>query len=111
MSRESGGIGIGTIIFWVILANIFLSDGDEKVDVKVKVDDKPTITESVKNTIDDVKDESKKIVGNIKIVVSSGIKEYKKEKEAEKIKEKEAEKQVEKFDSDDDIYGSTEDKY
>ena len=62
-STKSGGIGIGTVIFWIIMWNLIFDDDDEKeVNVVVEEDDKQSITETVKQTVDNLKPEAQALI-------------------------------------------------
>ena len=90
-STKSGGIGIGTVIFWIIMWNLIFDDDDEKeVNVVVEEDDKQSITETVKQTVDNLKPYEEMI-----------------EQEDPKPKKE----STDNFEQDDDLYGSSEDKY
>ena len=61
MASSSGGIGIGTIIFIVVVGyNIFFDDNDKNTE-NVK-SNKTTIKQTVDQTIKDVKNDSKKLI-------------------------------------------------
>jgi hypothetical protein len=82
---SSGGIGIGTIIFCIIIYNVFFGDDDKNKDVK-EID--------VKTQDEYVSDETKKeIKENIKNVVTSAKKAF--EEAEDKLTKKQNEKEAE----------------
>ena len=68
MSKStSGGIGLGTIIFWAFLAWMFFSDGEsDKTEVEVKPQDETQISDHLKNAANEVKEGTKLIIEKAK---------------------------------------------
>ena len=118
MSSKGGSIGIGTIIFWGFIAYSIFGGGDDDADKKPKdTTSKPSIEEKVeKITIkfgDTVADLIE--VGEEKVLAKSQKKEKKVVAEnttTEKPKNHTTEKaKNDPYESDDDLYGSTDDKW
>ena len=93
MSSSTGsGIGIGGIIFMLVVGyNLFFDDDDEdKKDVDSKKDKKPAISETTKKSIEKVKEDAKKAINSAKQALTKVIEDYKKNKtEVEDFSDKE----------------------
>lgn len=126
MSESSGGIGIGTIIFWIFIMNMFgFCDGDDEKTIEVVIDDKPSVVDQIKDSVSDVKPELERAVNNAKksfedakenLVnqTKNAVKEVKKEKKVLEESKKTEQVLVDKYDSiieDDDRYKSSENLY
>lgn len=113
MSDSSGGFSLGNIIFWIVMLNMFgFCDGDEDSNTKVEitVDDKPSITEQVKEKIGDIKPEIEEVVEKAKKSFDT-VKKDVKDQMTKEIDEPERVTE-EKFDENyDSVYGTNEDKW
>lgn len=57
MSKSSSSfLSLPTIIFLVVMYNVIFDDDDDKKDVEVEVDNKPAISEGVKENLNDAKE-------------------------------------------------------
>jgi hypothetical protein len=78
-SSSSGGIGIGGIIFAMIIGyNLFFDDDEDKKDVDVKKTDKPVVEETTKKSIETVKEDAKKLIEDAKKALTKVVEDYKK---------------------------------
>lgn len=121
MSRSSsGGIGIGSILFWGWILWSFFGGGDDtdKTEVEVKEDNKPSIVETVKENVNTIiTDEDKKLLkdelDNLKAKVEEAKDDFFKAKEPEKeiVKAEPKEKSDSIYGNPDDVYGNTKDKF
>jgi len=111
MSKSGSGFDIGTIIFCIIMYNVFFSCDDE--DTTVVEDNKPTIIEQVS---EELKPEIEQVMAIAKDVRNKVLpwKETQKAKNGTTQKANERPiTEVEKIKpiEDDDLYGSTADRY
>ncbi len=113
-SSSGGGLGIGTIVFWVIMANVFFFNDDDE-DTEVVEDNTPSIVEQVAEDVNQLRE----VVKDGAYVVKGEIKEFRDKVAIERENTEEAnEHTTEKAnespkpkDDPDDLYGSSEDKY
>lgn len=68
MANKEGGIGFGSIVMGIIFYNIFFGGDDDADDKKVEIveDERPAITEQVKESIDNLKPEAKEVLSKAK---------------------------------------------
>lgn len=113
MSDSSGGFSFGNIIFWIVMLNMcsfFGDDEDSNTKVEITVDDKPSITEQVKEKIGDIKPEIEEAVEKAKKSFDT-VKKDVKDQMTKEIDESEGVIE-EKFDENyDSVYGTNEDKW
>ena len=116
MSGKSS-IGIGTIIFWIIIGYSIFGGDDEK---EVKEDNRPSITPTIIEDVKDkVKDKVKDLKPKVNELVNSFFEEVEKTDDKEFLgqikvpEEKEKEKEKEPNDpyNTDDKYGDIDDKW
>jgi len=66
MADKSSFISIPSIIFMILVYNIFFGDGDDKKEVKVVENDKPVIEQTVDEPIDVIKKDVKVAIKDAK---------------------------------------------
>ena len=117
MSDSSGSFSFGNIIFWIVMLNMFgFCDGDEDSNTKVEitVDDKPSITEQVKEKIGDIKPELEEVVEKAKKSFDTVKKDVKDQmtKEMNESMGNDENNTEKKFNENyDSVYGTNEDKW
>jgi hypothetical protein len=89
-NKRSGGIGIGTIIFWLIVGYMWWG-GDNKKETKIITNEKTSVSDTVRDSAQNIKKEFTKIIKSAKKRVEIIVDENKKEKEKEKPKEEKEE--------------------
>lgn len=79
-TSSSGGMGIGSVIFMLVVGyNLFFDDDDEdKKDVESKKADKPAIEKTV--DVESVKHTAKKLIKDAKVLLKETVNEYEKDK-------------------------------
>ena len=94
MSKSSSSfISLPTIIFLVVMYNIFFDDDEEKKDVEVKVDDNPIVSEDLKDGLNDAKEGFKEAIEKAKEAFVKAKDEFIKPDETPMIEEKEQPKE------------------
>jgi gas vesicle protein len=109
LSSKSGGIGIGTIIFWGML--LFWFCGDDKADKTAEVVDTSTdneIINKVKEAYNNIKPEAEALINKAK---SEFNKTVSKEKSIKTPRPPKASDDNNRFAQEDDRFGSIEDKW
>jgi hypothetical protein len=106
LSKSSGGIGLGGILFWIVIALWVCSDDEADKTAKVK-EVKPTkdITEQVKQSIDNLIPEAEALINKAKIEFDKITKEEK-TKRPPKVADN-----SDQYSQEEDKYGSVEDKW
>lgn len=82
-SSSSKGIGIGGIIFWIFIGYlIFGGDSDnDKKEVDIKVNNDTSVTEEIKESVSNIKDNVKIIIEEAKSAIEKEIEERKVDEE------------------------------
>ena len=94
MSKSSSSfISLPTIIFLVVMYNIFFDDDEEKKDVEVKVDDNPIVSEDLKDGLNDAKEGFKEAIEKAKEAFVKAKDEFIKPDETPMVEEKEQPKE------------------
>jgi hypothetical protein len=105
MSDSDGGFGFGSIFFWIVMLNMFgFCGGDDEKTTEVVVDDKPSMTEHVKEALDEIKPEIEIVVKKAK----ESFDDVKKDVKKQMSEEETPKKTEEKYDS---VYGNNDDKW
>jgi len=110
-TSSSGGMGIGTIIFIVIVGyNLFFDDDDEdKKEVNIKKTDKPAVEKTI--DVESVKHTAKKLIEDAKVLLKETVDEYEKDKaEKQKIKASPSEETIIASDEKKEVEESKKDK-
>ena len=67
MSNSGGSFfSIPTIVFLIVMYNIFFDDDDEKKPVEVKINKSPIVSQDVKDKFNDVKETFKEVIDQAK---------------------------------------------
>lgn len=76
-SGKSGGIGLFGILFWAWIVYMIFFDGDDKNNSKVEItiDDDPSVTDVLKQSISDIKTEIEISVDAIKRDIAKSMKD------------------------------------
>jgi len=110
-TSSSGGMGIGTIIFIVIVGyNLFFDDDDEdKKEVNIKKTDKPAVEKTI--DVESVKHTAKKLIEDAKVLLKETVDEYEKDKaERQEIKASPSEETIIASDEKKEVEESKKDK-
>ena len=64
--KTSGGFGFGSIVFMIIIYNVFLSDDENTTEVTIVENDQPVVEETIDESLKTIKKDTRVIIEDAK---------------------------------------------